>query len=197
MAHHPLKGSERQALTGAKSVGNADPTERLEVTVLLRRSNPDTFRDRVHKLANREHVGPHLTREEFARQFGAADTDIAAVRKFARAHNLAVVQEHAGRRTVVLSGTVGQFNSAFGVSLQRFEYPGGSYRGRIGQVQLPDELQGSVEAVLGLDNRPVAKPHFRDPQSEWQRAVARRCGGRHVVHAAAGRRCLWFSTRNR
>jgi kumamolisin len=45
--------------------------------------------------------------------------------------------------------------------MQRFEYPGGSYRGRVGSVQLPDELQGGVEAVLGLDNRPVAKPHFR------------------------------------
>jgi hypothetical protein len=50
---------------------------------------------------------------------------------------------------------------AFCVALQRFEHTGSSYRGRIGSVQLPDELHGRVEAVLGLDNRPVAKPHFR------------------------------------
>jgi kumamolisin len=161
MAHHPLKGSERRQLPGAKPVGKADPGERLEVTVLLRRSQPDVLRDRVRKLAHRENAGRHLSREEFAQQFGAAEADFAAVRTFARAHNLAVVQEHAGRRTVVLSGTVGQFNSAFGVDLQRFEYAGGSYRGRIGVVQLPDELRDSVEAVLGLDNRPIAKPHFR------------------------------------
>ena len=37
MALHPLKGSERQPLPGAKSVGKADPAERLEVSVLLRR----------------------------------------------------------------------------------------------------------------------------------------------------------------
>ena len=86
---------------------------------------------------------------------------MAAVKKFAGAHGLAVVQEHAGRRTVVLSGTVAQFNAAFGVDLQRFEHPGGSYRGRVGAVHLPDELHDAVEAVLGLDNRPVAKPHFR------------------------------------
>ena len=161
MAHHSLKGSERQPVPGAKSVGQSDPMERLEVTVLLRRGEPDNLKDRVRKLANRERVGPHLSREAFEAQFGASDADIAAVRTFARAHNLAVVQEHAGRRTVVLSGTVGQFNSAFGVDLQRFEYDGGSYRGRVGNVQLPDELKDSVEAVLGLDNRPVAKPHFR------------------------------------
>jgi kumamolisin len=161
MAHHSLTGSERQPLPGAKSVGKSDPAERLEVTVLLRRSQPDVLKERVRKLANRERVGPHLTRDAFSQQFGAADADIAAVRTFARAHNLAVVQEHAGRRSVVLSGTVGQFNAAFGVDLQRFEYAGGSYRGRTGSVQIPDELKGAVEAVLGLDNRPVAKPHFR------------------------------------
>jgi kumamolisin len=161
MAHHPLKGSERQPLPGAKSLGKADPMERLEVTVLLRRSQPDMLKERMRKLANREQPGPHLSRDAFAKQFGAASTDLAAVRTFARTHNLAVVQEHAGRRTVVLSGTVGQFNAAFGVDLQRFQYPGGSYRGRTGAIQVPDELKDSVEAVLGLDNRPIAKPHFR------------------------------------
>ncbi len=158
---HPLKGSERQPLPGAKAVGKADPAERLEVSVLLHRSNADALTDRVQKLARRERAGGPLSREEFDKQFGADSKDIAAVRKFAHAHGLAVVQEHAGRRTVVLSGTVAQFESAFGVELQQFEHPGGSYRGRVGSVHLPDELNGRVEAVLGLDNRPVAKPHFR------------------------------------
>ena len=161
MPRHQLKGSERHPMPGAKAVGKADPAERLEVSVLLRRSNADRFKERVGKLAHREGAGSHLSREEFERQFSANSEDIAAVRKFAHAHGLAVVQEHAGRRTVVLSGTVAQFDSAFGVELQRFEHPGGSYRGRVGSLHLPDELHGRVEAVLGLDNRPVAKPHFR------------------------------------
>jgi kumamolisin len=62
----------------------------------------------------------HLSRQEFERQFGAEHADMAAVKKFADAHGLAVFQGHAGRRTVVLSGTVAPFNAAFGVDLQRF-----------------------------------------------------------------------------
>jgi kumamolisin len=161
MAVHVLKGSERQLVPGAKAVGKADPSERLEVSVLLRRGNADALKARVKKLANREAAGSHQSREEFERQFGAESADMNAVRKFAATHGLSVVQEHAGRRTMVLSGTVAQFNTAFGVDLQRFEHPGGSYRGRVGSIHLPDELNGRVEAVLGLDNRPVAKPHFR------------------------------------
>jgi kumamolisin len=166
MAQHaakrnPLKGSERKPLPGARAVGNADPTERLEVSVLLRRRNGAALTERVQKLARRENAGDHLSRQQFDAQFSADANDIAAVKTFAQAHGLAVVQEHPGRRTVVLSGTVAQFNAAFGVELQRFQYAGGTYRGRVGAVQLPDELKDIVEAVLGLDNRPAAKPHFR------------------------------------
>jgi kumamolisin len=166
MMKSPLKGSERQPMPGANAVGKADPRERLEVSVLLRRRNAEGLKERVKKLACRERAGGHLSREAFERQFGADGADIAAVKKFAAAHDLSVVQEHVGRRTVVLSGTVTQFNAAFGVDLQRFEYPGGWYRGRVGNVHLPDELQERVEAVLGLDNRPVAKPHFRVRQAD-------------------------------
>jgi kumamolisin len=161
MTKSSLKGSERQPMRGATSVGKADPAERLEVTLLLRRSDANSLKERVQKLTIRSGAGGALSRAEFDRQFGAASADLAAVKAFAAANGLAVVQEHAGRRTVVLSGTVAQFNSAFGVDLQRFEHPGGSYRGRVGAVALPSELQGVVEAVLGLDNRPAAKPHFR------------------------------------
>ena len=66
----------------------------------------------MENLANREGVGRYLSRESFEGQFAADSADIAAVKKFAAAHHLSVVQENAGRRTVKLSGTVAQFNSA-------------------------------------------------------------------------------------
>ncbi len=38
---------------------------------------------------------------------------------------------------------------------------GNIYRVREGSIRLPAELADAVEAVLGLDNRPQAQPHFR------------------------------------
>ena len=49
MAQQPPQGSERRPVLGAKMVGKADPAERLEVSVLLRRSNADELADRVRK----------------------------------------------------------------------------------------------------------------------------------------------------
>jgi kumamolisin len=174
MAMQALAGSDKRPVAGATAVGPADPNERLEVTVLVRCRDAAALDKKVRTIAADAGTEHHLTREAFARQFGADPADIDAVRAFATAHGLAVVQADAARRTVVLSGTVSQFNAAFVVKLERFEHSAGSYRGRTGPVHLPDELQGVVEAVLGLDDRPQATPHFRvlDPGAAARLVVA-------------------------
>src|SRR5207248_10236865 len=140
MPKNLLVGSERKPLPGARSIGKADPGERLEVTLVLRHRQHEQLQEKVRKIAAGDKSERHLTHEEYDQQFGADPSDIQAVRQFASQHGLAVVAEHAGRRHVVLSGTVAQFNDAFSVELEEFEHSGGSYRGRIGAVHLPDEL---------------------------------------------------------
>jgi kumamolisin len=159
MASHALNGSARTHLAGANILGKADPSERLEVTMRLRRRNQSAFENHMSLLA-KGNAG-QMSHDNYANQFGADPADIAAVETFAAAHGLHTVQTAPARRSVVLSGTVAQFNAAFGVDLQQVEHDGGTYRGREGEIFLPDALAGKVEAVLGLDNRPIAKPHFR------------------------------------
>jgi len=161
MARVTLKGSERTALRDARAVAPADPAERLEVSLIVRRRDREGLKARLAALANGQPTGAYLSREEFAQRHGADAADLAAVKAFAADNGLTVVQEHAAARTVVLSGTVAQFNKAFSVHLQQFAHPEGTYRGRTGTIQLPAELDGIIEAVLGLDNRPQAQPHFR------------------------------------
>jgi kumamolisin len=161
MANITLKGSERVAMPGARVVAPSDPTERLEVTVLVRRRAAAALHARAAQLAAGNASAAYLTREEFAARHGADAADFAAVRAFAAAQGLVVVLEHAARRTVVLSGTVAQFNKAFNVQLQRMQHDSCSYRGRSGSIELPSSLDGVIEAVLGLDSRPQAEAHFR------------------------------------
>ena len=161
MANIRLKGSERVDMPGARVLAASDPTERLEVTVLVRRRGREQLRGTVAELAAGKSAGPCLSRAEFAQRYGADASDLAAVRAFAAAHGISVVLEHAARRTVILSGTVAQFSTAFKVQLQQMQHDSCSYRGRSGSIGLPSSLDGIVEAVLGLDNRPQAAPHFR------------------------------------
>ena len=117
----------------------------------------------------------HPTREEYAGMHGADPEDLNKIEQFAHAHGLSVVDSDAARRSVVLSGTVAQMNQAFSVDLGRYEHAGGVYRGRTGAVMLPEPLAPIVEAVLGLDNRPAAKPHIRR-QAERGAASSRATG---------------------
>src|SRR6185312_5725149 len=82
-------------------------------------------------------------------------------RKFAAQHHLAVVRESPTRCSIMLAGSAADFTAAFGVDLQTYEYPGGTYRGRVGPVHIPTDLAPIVQGVFGLDNRPVATRHVR------------------------------------
>ncbi|HYB69762.1 MAG TPA: S53 family peptidase, partial [Candidatus Bathyarchaeia archaeon] len=101
------------------------------------------------------------TREQFEKAHGASPADLKKVAQFAKQHGLAVVEESAARRSVVLSGTARTFSAAFGVRLARYEHPGGTYRGRTGTLSVPANLRDVVEGIFGLDDRPQASPHLR------------------------------------
>ena len=156
-----VTGSQRQPVAGASRVADADPEESLSVTLRVRRRPDGPAMPSLGELAKiplDEREFP--TREEFARLYGAADDDFAAVAAYAETHGLAVTGQSAGPRTVLVSGTVAQMNAAFGVSLGRYESPDVVYRGHEGPTYLPTELGAIVESVLGLDNRPVVRPGF-------------------------------------
>ncbi|HXB57592.1 MAG TPA: S53 family peptidase [Vicinamibacteria bacterium] len=158
----PLPGSERTPLRGAKLVGKVDPDLRIEITLQLRRRPGSQLEQRVSQIAaQRLDERRYLTREELGRVGGADQADIAAVDKFAHEHSLSVSEASVPRRTVKLVGRVADFSAAFGVSLKRYRAGRVSYRGRRGPIYIPKDLDGIVERVLGLDDRPAVAPHYR------------------------------------
>lgn len=149
-----IPGSRRTLLPGARRVQDVQPDEIVHATVILhRRSRPTPPMPGGLK---------HESRERYQVIHGAAASDLAAVERFAHAHGLAVSERHPERRSVVLSGTAKAMQAAFGTHLAYYETTGGvRYRGRSGELTMPAAIANSVMAVLGLDNRPAAKPHFR------------------------------------
>lgn len=152
-----ISGSMKEPLRNAKVIAPAPSDERLEVTVRVRPKNPLPKAQDMLKLS--QAALPQLTHAQYEARYGADPKDLALVEKFAQEHNLNVVRESAARRSVILSGTVTDFNQAFGVSLHTYAYPRGTYRGRTGSIQIPAELALVIEGVFGLDNRPVATRH--------------------------------------
>jgi len=145
-----LPGSERQTL--GNRVGALSDDEIIEVSVILKPKSP---------VKAPRPGGPIMSREEFAAKYGPDPAAIEKVKAFAREHSLTVSDVSVARRTVKLEGTAANMSLAFGIRLEKYEAEGQDYRARIGTIELPEDVAESVEAVLGLDNRPQARAHFR------------------------------------
>jgi kumamolisin len=152
-----LAGSTRPAGPDIEAAGPADPSEAIRVSVILRRANPVDGRQRGHA---------RLTRRQLEARHGARDDDVQKVNVFAALNTLSVVSVNHARRTVVLSGTVGQFASAFDTTIVNVIQRGNVFRTLRSPIRLPTALDGVVVAVLGLDNRPIAKPHMQVAQPQ-------------------------------
>lgn len=156
-----VRGSERSPHHGARVVGQVPNDERFEVTVRIRRKAA------LQSVAGGFHTDKlpmnrrYLTCEQYASSHGADPADMAKVEAFARTHNLVVVEKSPARRSIFLSGTAGDFAKAFGTTIEHYEHDGGTYRGRVGPLTVPADLDGIVEGVFGIDDRPVARPHFQ------------------------------------
>jgi len=155
----PLPGSQRAQLPGVQSAGQLNESETITVTLVLRR------RAQVPAALV---VGPEtVTHEELDAQYGAETDDIALVTSTMTGLGLTVTDTHQGSRRMMVSGTIGALSAAFGTTLTLVTSPQpdgtgqATHRYRSGSLSVPADLAGIVTAVLGLDDRPVARPQFR------------------------------------
>ncbi|MGO9266840.1 MAG: protease pro-enzyme activation domain-containing protein [Candidatus Binataceae bacterium] len=165
--YHGLAGSEHPLHPKTKRLGAAGADETLTVTLVVRRrpggptsKGPPDFQNAPQA------AHAKLSRQEFEDTRGATQADLDDVGQFCRSHNLTLLEANRSRRSVLARGTVAQMNAAFGVKLHHYESPIGKYHGYEGQIQLPAALDGVVEAVIGLDNRPIPSRHLSvDPSN--------------------------------
>ena len=83
------------------------------------------------------------------------------VSKVLSALGLKPVERDDVRRTIVFSGPASAAAAAFKVELTQYTIGGKSFRGLEGGVHIPAELEGLVEGVFGLDERPQNEPRLR------------------------------------
>lgn len=168
-----LEKSEHKAPVNATHLSRTSPQQIISVSVIVRRKNALN----LHELRGRR-----LSHAEFNAQYAADPADFDSIRTFARNHGLTVDEAATSlpRRTIVLKGTAEAMEKAFGVELNSYEDTRRKKRFHAftGTISLPEEHAPAVEAVLGLDSRPVATPHFRrrddsaDPNRKKQQPTA-------------------------
>ena len=149
-----LVGSHRVAPANAIDTGKTPSDKLISVSVIVRRRN---------HLDLKALGGRHISREEFNEKYAADPADFEQLRQFAHRHGLSVDENASSlaRRTIVMRGTAQAMEAAFGVELHDYEREGKKFHAFSGTISVPSERLPLIESVLGLDARPVAKPHMR------------------------------------
>ncbi len=151
----PLPGSNKQP------IANLSPTLAAHVTSSLTPASEITITLILHprKII---HGGRRMTNEQFNSEYGPAPATVALLESFAAEYGLRMTAHAtAGPRSFSVSGSEAALAEAFGVTLTHHELNGQTLHVREGAINLPEQLLPHVAAVLGLDNRPQAKPHSR------------------------------------
>jgi kumamolisin len=159
-----LSGSEKAPAENAVHVKATPAKAKVTVSVIVKRKEPLEY----NKRAGRAFGPVRVSRAEYKKHHTADPDALKLVKAFAKEFNLKVEDDPTAaiRRTVQLTGAAADIQKAFVVELNQKTIDGMEFRVREGSIRLPQSLTGSVLAVLGLDNRPQAKPHFRIKREE-------------------------------
>jgi uncharacterized repeat protein (TIGR03803 family) len=143
-----LAGSERQPVRGARLIHASHPDQTIEVSIRLRHKSETKHREL--KAALEKPGFEPMSRTEYESAHGADPADLNQIKKFAQEFGLKVHETgtELARRTVLVSGTVAQFQKAFNVELKEYSHPKGNFRGRVGAISVPPSMPTSSPASL-------------------------------------------------
>jgi kumamolisin len=159
-----ILGSDRSVPQG-ELIGKSDYKKRIKVSIYARRKpvvaggTGPKLDESNSKLPGQRH---YLSGADFNTAFGADPDDLKDIATWAEANNLKVLDSSVPKRRVLVEGTIGDVCKAFGTALNEYRQAGGGrFRGRVGPLHVPEHLSGAVQAVFGLDTRPVGRPRNR------------------------------------
>ncbi len=159
--YRAVAGSEYAHPHGHKELQATASSNLVTATIIVRRrSDGAKLCNEADFTSGARAPRKRLSRTEFAARHGADPKELEEVAAFAKSNGLDVLETHPARRSVVVRGTAAAMSKAFDVQLQDYDSPRGKYRGHTGAVNVPSHLAGTIQAVIGLDNRQVPAQHY-------------------------------------
>jgi subtilase family serine protease len=109
----------------AKFIAPMPATQHLNLAITLPLRNEDGLNDLLKQIYDPQNPSyrHYLSVQEFTDKFGPAAGDYEAVRQFARANRLAVVDTAANRMVLDVEGTVANIEKAFQVKMGVYQHP--------------------------------------------------------------------------
>src|SRR5205807_3463043 len=127
----------------------------IALSIGLRPRNADGLRRYVQDISRPKSVNYHryLTPTQVADVFGPDKTTYNALLSFLRGSGFTITQTYKHRLLITLSGSVGQVEQVFHVTINNYSAPDGHvFYANATDPLLPASLVGAVQSISGLNN---------------------------------------------
>lgn len=155
---HPLARPEFDLGTAPASL----PMQRMLLVLKRSPQQETTLRRLLDNQQDRHSLSYHkwLTPDEFGKQFGPTDQDMATITAWLQSHGFEVESTH-GRAVLEFSGSASQVQEAFHTTIHKYVVNGEQHWANSSDPQIPTALTPAVAGVLTLHNF-IKKPtiHF-------------------------------------
>ena len=136
--------------------------DRMHLVLTRSASQESSLRQTINDLHTPGTASYHkwLTPDEFGKQFGPSDQDIATVEAWLNGHGFNVTKVNPGKQTIEFSGNAGQFRNAFHAQIHQYAVNGETHYANANDPQIPAALAPVVGGFVSLNNfRP--KPYVK------------------------------------
>ena len=133
---------------------DSTPLERIHLMLKRSPSQQAALDQLVSQLHTPGHPNYHkwLTPDQFGKQFGPSDQDIATVETWLTGHGFSVTGALPGKQVIEFSGNVGQFRSAFHAQIHEYQVNGESHFANASNPQIPAAIAPVVGGFVSLNN---------------------------------------------
>jgi kumamolisin len=170
---HPvtLSGSVPEIVHHSRQIQHAEASARLEIVIGLKTHN-DTELDALiarQQDPSSQDYQRFLSVDQFTQHFSPTQSQVDDVVKFLTTSGITVEQVYANRLLIQASGTVGQLEQAFHVTINRYQspsttpgstMPAATYFSNDRDPSIPAALSPVVETVIGLNTLTAYRSHL-------------------------------------
>ena len=143
-------------------LGASNPGQTVNVTLVLGLHNQDALEQYIYSTVTQGNPSYHrfLTTAQFADRYGATADEITKVKSFLKQQGLTQVELLPNHLAIKVSGTIGQFNTAFHTSIHDYQASDGSTFHRPNATpSMPSALSGTLVVASGLSSEARYRSH--------------------------------------
>ncbi|HEX3358946.1 MAG TPA: protease pro-enzyme activation domain-containing protein, partial [Tepidisphaeraceae bacterium] len=146
----------------ARALSRVDDEKTVDLSIGLPLRNRTSLTNLLNQIYDPKsaNYGKYLTPQQFTEHFAPTEKDYQEVMEFARKNHLKVTRTHANRMLVDVSGRAADVESAFGVTLNRYQHPteAREFFAPDREPSVPAGVQ--IQDIGGLDDYRRPHPHY-------------------------------------